>query len=180
MKDFKLLWQKFFNFHNHGLWTHDGLIPNSLSPNSNCKYLGFGYKRLVFVTNNGILMENMDKGLNVPKRVLIVRPKISQMPQNISAQFICLKVLDFSKKRLFWASVVCGSEEAGFSIARYDDGTTNRNHMSCALRSNLNATTQANRLKSIGLLFEAPFFIHTTATFIRACLPFLCRLSSNN
>ena len=32
-------------------------------------------------------MENMDKGrLTVPKRVLIVQPKIPQMPQNLSAQ----------------------------------------------------------------------------------------------
>ena len=77
-------------------------------------------------------MQNMGKELTLPNWVLMVRPKISQMPQNISAQFICLKVLDFSKKRLFWASVVCGSEEAGFSIARYDDGTTNRNQMSYA------------------------------------------------
>ena len=128
-------------------------------------------------------MENMDKGLTVPKWVwvLIVWPKISQMPQNLSAQFVCpsSKCLDFNEKRLHSASVVCGSEEAVFSIARYD-GKTNKNQMSYALRSNLNATTQANRLKSIGLVFEAPFFIHTTATFIRACLPFLCRLSSNN
>jgi hypothetical protein len=31
-------------------------------------------------------MENMDKGLTVPKRVLIVWPKIPQMPQNLYAQ----------------------------------------------------------------------------------------------
>ena len=31
-------------------------------------------------------MENMDKGLTVPKWVQIVRPKIPQMPQNLSAQ----------------------------------------------------------------------------------------------
>ena len=34
-------------------------------------------------------MENMDKGLTVPKWVLIVQPKILQMPQNLSAQFVC-------------------------------------------------------------------------------------------
>ena len=55
-------------------------------------------------------MENMDKGLTVPKRVLIVRPK---MPQNLSAQFVCPspKVLDFNEKRLHWASVVRGNKE---------------------------------------------------------------------
>ena len=53
-------------------------------------------------------MENMDKGLTVPKWVLIVQPKIPQMPQNLSAQFVCPspKVLDFNEKRLHWASVV--------------------------------------------------------------------------
>ena len=55
-------------------------------------------------------MKNMDKGLTVPKWVLIVWPKIPQMPQNLSAQFVCPspKVLDFNEKRLyldlqFWA-----------------------------------------------------------------------------
>ena len=53
-------------------------------------------------------MENMDKGLTVPKWVLIVRPKIHQMLQNLSAQFVCpsQKVWDFNGKRLHWASVV--------------------------------------------------------------------------
>ena len=47
-------------------------------------------------------MENMDKGLTVPKWVLIVWPKIPQMPQNLSATFVCpsSKVLDFNEKRL--------------------------------------------------------------------------------
>ena len=34
-------------------------------------------------------MENMDKGLTVPKWVLIVCLKIQQMPQNLFAQFVC-------------------------------------------------------------------------------------------
>ena len=53
-------------------------------------------------------MENMNKGLTVPKWVLTVRPKISQMPQNLSSQFVCPspKVLDFNEKRLHCASVV--------------------------------------------------------------------------
>ena len=55
-------------------------------------------------------MENIDTGLTVPKWVLIVRPKIPQMPHNLSAQFVCPrpKVLDFNEKRLQWASVVRG------------------------------------------------------------------------
>jgi hypothetical protein len=45
-------------------------------------------------------MENMDKELTVSKWVLMVRPKIPQMPQNLSAQFVCPspKVWDFKKK----------------------------------------------------------------------------------
>ena len=46
-------------------------------------------------------MENMDKGLTVRKWVLINRPKIPQMPQNLSAQIVCPtpKVWDFDKKK---------------------------------------------------------------------------------
>ena len=53
-------------------------------------------------------MENMDKGLTVPKWVLIVWSKISQMSQNLFAQFVCPspKVLNFNKKKLHWVSVV--------------------------------------------------------------------------
>ena len=53
-------------------------------------------------------MENMDKELTLPKWVLINRPKITQMLQNLSAQFVCQspKVWDFDEKRLYWASVV--------------------------------------------------------------------------
>ena len=53
-------------------------------------------------------MENMDTGLTVPKWVLIFWSKIPQMPQNLSAQFVCPspKVLDFNEKRLNWTSVV--------------------------------------------------------------------------
>ena len=72
------------------------------------KYLGVGYKGLVFCRNNGWIMENMDKELTVPKWVLIVRPKIPQMPQKISAQNVCPspKVRDFWKKSSLWMSVV--------------------------------------------------------------------------
>ena len=53
-------------------------------------------------------MENMDKGLTVPKWVLINLPNIPQIPQNLPAQFFCPspKVLYFDEKRLHWASVV--------------------------------------------------------------------------
>ena len=59
-------------------------------------------------------MENIDKVLTVPKSglivslVLIVWSKIPQMPQNLSAQFVCpsSKVLNLNGKRLHWASVV--------------------------------------------------------------------------
>ena len=53
-------------------------------------------------------MENMDKGLTVPKWVLINRPKILKMPQNASAQIVCQspKVWDFDEKKVHWASIV--------------------------------------------------------------------------
>jgi hypothetical protein len=56
-------------------------------------------------------MENMDEVLTVTNWVLIVQPKIPQMTQNLSAQFVCpsQKVLDFNEKRLHWASVVFGT-----------------------------------------------------------------------
>ena len=59
-------------------YEHTGPIPN--------KYLGFGYKGLVLCKNNVWLMENRNKGLTVPKWVLINWLKIPQMPQNLSAQ----------------------------------------------------------------------------------------------
>ena len=50
----------------------------------------------------------MDNGLTVPKWVLIVCPKIPQMPENLLGQFVCPtpNILDFNEKRLYWASVV--------------------------------------------------------------------------
>ena len=63
-------------------------------------------------------MENTDKGFTVPKWVLIVWLKIPQMPQNLSAQFVCPspKVLDFIKKSLHWPSVVRGFDYASQDI----------------------------------------------------------------
>ena len=53
-------------------------------------------------------MENMDKGLTVPKWVLINRPKIPKRPKiylpKLSAQ--AQKFWDFDEKSLRWASVV--------------------------------------------------------------------------
>ena len=50
----------------------------------------------------------MDKGLTVPKWVLINRPKIPQMHQNLSAQIVCPipKIWNFYGKRLYLASIV--------------------------------------------------------------------------
>ena len=46
-------------------------------------------------------MENMDWVLTVPKWALINRPKIPQMPQNLSAQIVCPspEVWDFDEKK---------------------------------------------------------------------------------
>ena len=52
------------------------------------------------------MMKNMDKGLSVTKWVLIVWPKVPQMPQNLSAKAQKFKI--FNEKRLYWASVVRG------------------------------------------------------------------------
>ena len=50
----------------------------------------------------------MDKGLIVPKQAPIVWQNIPQMPQTLSAQFVCPnpKVQNFNEERLHWASVV--------------------------------------------------------------------------
>ena len=72
-------------------------------------------KAYFFCRNNCWLMKNMDKGLIVPKWVLIVQPKIPQMPQNLSAKFVCPspKILDFNEKWLHWASIVRDSVRSG-------------------------------------------------------------------
>ena len=44
--------------------------------------------------------------LTVQKWVLIVRPKIPQMPQKISAQNVCQRFKIFEKKNFFWVSLV--------------------------------------------------------------------------
>ena len=46
-------------------------------------------------------MENMDKGLTVPKWVLIVWPKIPQMPQNLPAYLS-------AQAQKFWISMKKG------------------------------------------------------------------------
>ena len=45
-------------------------------------------------------MEKMDKGLTVPKWVLIVRPKVPQTPQNLSAQFVLPSRFQWKKASL--------------------------------------------------------------------------------
>ena len=67
------------------------------------EYLRCGYKGLVICRNNGWKIENIDKGLTLSKWVLIVLPKIPQIPQKLSVQFVSsTKVWDFND----WASVV--------------------------------------------------------------------------
>ena len=69
-------------------------------PNSNPnKYLGFGYKGLVFCRNNDWLIENMDKGLTVQKWVLI---NCLKMPKTC----ICPNCLPKSKRLGFWWKMV--------------------------------------------------------------------------
>ena len=59
--------------------------------------------------------------LYVPKSVMIVWPKITQMPKNLSAQFVypSPKVLDFNEKRLYWVSVVRGEYEKLHTSSMY-------------------------------------------------------------
>ena len=61
-------------------------------------------------------MEN--KKFTVSKWVLLLWPKIPQIPQNLSAKFVCPspKVLDFNEKRLHWTSIVRGWI---FSVERF-------------------------------------------------------------
>ena len=63
-------------------------------------------------------MKNMYKELTVPKWVQIVRPKILQTPQIMSAQNVCPspKVWDFNEKRLHWVSVVRDNDVGKFSV----------------------------------------------------------------
>ena len=66
-------------------------------------------------------MENMDKGLTVPKWVLIVWLKIPQIPQNLSAKFVCPspKLWDFDETRLHWVSVIRDSVHKCAFLPRY-------------------------------------------------------------
>ena len=68
-------------------------------------------------------MENMDKGLTVPKWVLINWLKIPQMPQNLSTQIVCPrpKVWDFDEKRLHWVSVARAVKERKY-LSRHVKG----------------------------------------------------------
>ena len=70
----------------------------------------------------------MDKGLTVPKWVLINRPKIPQMLQNLPVQIVCPspKVWDFHEKRLGLASVV---REVSLSYVKLSKPNTNKDNM---------------------------------------------------
>ena len=59
----------------------------------------------------------MDKELTVPKWVPIVRPKIPQMPQKISAQNVCPSPKTFEKKNSLWVSVVRGLAELKLCVS---------------------------------------------------------------
>ena len=74
------------------------------------KDYGHTMAKSLILCNNDWLRENMDKELTVQNWVLINRPKIPQMPQNLSSQILCpsLKVWGFDKTRLHWATVVLG------------------------------------------------------------------------
>ena len=64
-------------------------------------------------------MKNIDKGLTVPKWVLINWSKIPQVPQNLFTQIVCPspKVWDFDeKKEIHWASVVRVIDDFIFTI----------------------------------------------------------------
>ena len=52
--------------------------------------------------------------------MLIDWPKIPQVPQNLSVQFVCTspKVLDFNEKRLHWASVVRAQMHPGQALKK--------------------------------------------------------------
>ena len=76
------------------------------------KYLGFGYKGLVFCS--------------LPKWMLINWPKIPQMLQNLFAQIVCPKFAILMKKGLHWASIVCGFiHDSYFSILQNTTFTEN-------------------------------------------------------
>ena len=62
----------------------------------------------------------MDKGLTVPKWVLINRPKIPQMPQNLFAQIVCPspKVWDFDEKKTSWGvRSLCKQQNTDLSLS---------------------------------------------------------------
>jgi hypothetical protein len=79
-------------------------------------------------------MKNMDKELTVPKWVLIVQPKIPQMPQNLSAQFVypSPKVLDFNEKRLHWVSIVCGLKDAILLKLKFHESKGQKSNAHCS------------------------------------------------
>ena len=71
-------------------------------------------------------MENMDKGLIVPKWVLINRPKIPQMPPKCLTQFVCPspKVWDFRKRLSLGVGSLWGEAKRGPNVPIPSGGPT--------------------------------------------------------
>ena len=65
-------------------------MSNSLGPELKKNIWDLDIKAYFFCRNNGLLVENMDKGLTVPKWVLIFLLKIPQMPKKCWARFVYL------------------------------------------------------------------------------------------
>ena len=97
----------------HWLRMHHGYFPNSVGPISYLGYkyihvFGFGQKGKVFFVEKTTvvnwMIEIMDKGLTVPKWVLIIWPKIPPKNQSLYVMPICPispKVWDIVEKGFF-------------------------------------------------------------------------------
>ena len=90
---------------NHRQRTCDGYFPNSIWPIS---YLG--YMCVLGLNTKAFCRKNIKSMFPCFKLVLIIQPKIPQMPQNLSAQFVCPspKIWDIIENRLHRASVANG------------------------------------------------------------------------
>ena len=94
------------NRSDHRRRTCDDYFPNSLRPIS---YLGYICRDQTKV----FCRKNSQIHFTSAKMMLIVWPKIPQMPQKCSAQFVypSPKVWDIIEKWLYRASLVCGSDK---------------------------------------------------------------------
>ena len=108
--------------------------------------------------------------------MLIVRPKIPQMPQNLYAQTVCFspKLLDFNEERLHWVTVVRGLNEnfKNFKdLISIDPSSYNHNSSSSSSRGFLHWFTVSTKWKWSSRLqcqesccAKCPYFISRTAT----------------